>query len=245
MWGSLLGVAIHRLGCDNAVSSSGRSAFFDVDETLIRTKSMFAFLRFWMARNGDSGSSYEEVMDRIRSMAADGVDRSEINRTYYRLFTGVPQRELLAAGQDWYDGYRKEPTAFVGATLRALERHRAAGDLVCLVSGSFRACLQPLADEVSADHILCTEPIVDASGRLTGEVAKPMIGGAKSAAVAETMANSGSTPGDCYGYGDHISDLGMLELVGNPHVVSVDPALVAHATKHGWPVLPDDPAALP
>ncbi|MGP4110477.1 HAD family hydrolase [Streptomyces sp. 4N509B] len=226
------------------MSTLGRSAFFDVDETLIRTKSMFAFLRFWMARNGESDAAYEAVMTRIRSMAADGVPRDRINRAYYRHFAGVPSRELTEAGREWFAAYRAEPDAFVAATVAAMARHRAAGDLVCLVSGSFRACLDPVAEEVSADVVLCTEPLVDEAGRLTGEVAVPMIGDAKTAAVAATMTALRVPPKECAGYGDHLSDLGMLRLVGRPHVVGVDPALVEHAREHGWPVLPAEPAAL-
>ena len=224
------------------MTSVRRSAFFDADETVITTKSMFAFLRHWMAQNGDSGSGYDRIMADIRAMAANNVDRSEINRTYYRLFKGVPQRELTAAGREWYAGYRAGPTAFVGATLDALDEHRAAGDLICLVSGSFRGVLLPLAEEIAADVILCTEPVVTEDGLLTGEVHQPMIGAAKSAAVAGTIAAHGLSPADCYGYGDHLSDLGLLEQVGNPHVVDVDPALVALAKERGWPVLSSAPA---
>ncbi|MEU9009325.1 HAD-IB family hydrolase [Streptomyces sp. NPDC048479] len=226
------------------MTSARRSAFFDADETVITAKSMFAFLRHWMAQNGDSGSGYDRVMADIRSLAADNVDRSEINRTYYRLFKGVSQQELVAAGRDWYDGYRNGPTAFVGATLDALDGHRAAGDLICLVSGSFRAVLEPLAEEIAAEIILCTEPVVGEDGLLTGEVRQPMIGVAKTAAVADAIAAHRLSPADCYGYGDHLSDLGLLEQVGNPHVVDVDPALVALAKERGWPVLPSAPTAL-
>ncbi|MFF3455492.1 HAD family hydrolase [Streptomyces sp. NPDC002730] len=226
------------------MTSARRSAFFDADETVITAKSMFAFLRHWMAQNGDSGSGYDRVMADIRSLAADNVDRSEINRAYYRLFKGVSQQELVAAGRDWYDGYRNGPSAFVGATLDALDRHRAAGDLICLVSGSFRAVLEPLAEEIAAEIILCTEPVVGEDGLLTGEVHQPMIGAAKTAAVAGTIAAHRLSPADCYGYGDHLSDLGLLEQVGNPHVVDVDPALVALAKERGWPVLPSAPTAL-
>ncbi|WP_327324877.1 HAD-IB family hydrolase [Streptomyces sp. NBC_01210] len=226
------------------MTSARRSAFFDADETVITAKSMFAFLRHWMAQNGDSGSGYDRAMADIRSLAADNVDRSEINRTYYRLFKGVSQQELVAAGRDWYDGYRNGPTAFVGATLDALDGHRAAGDLICLVSGSFRAVLEPLAEEIAAEIILCTEPVVGEDGLLTGEVHQPMIGAAKTAAVAGAIAAHRLSPADCYGYGDHLSDLGLLEQVGNPHVVDVDPALVALAKERGWPVLPSAPTAL-
>jgi HAD superfamily hydrolase (TIGR01490 family) len=126
----------------------------------------------------------------------------------------------------------------VAATVTALARHRAAGHIVVLVSGSFRACLDPLARELGARLVLCTEPIVDADGRLTGEVRQPMIGSVKVASVAAAMTTLGVRPADCHAYGDHASDLGMLAQVGHPAVVGTDTVLVAHATLHGWPVLP-------
>lgn len=215
-----------------------RAAFFDVDETVIRVKSMFEFLRYWMARNGDDGGEYRRVRAEFHEMAATGVERIEINRKYYRLFTGADHRSLREAGADWYVQYRTEPTAFVTATLVALDGHRAAGDTIVLVSGSFRPCLDPIAADVGAGHVLCTEPLVGPDGRLTGEVRRPMIGENKAAAVAETMTRLRLETDNCFCYGDHASDLGMLSAVGNPRVVGADPVLTEHARRNGWPVLP-------
>lgn len=217
--------------------SSGRAAFFDVDETVIKTKSMFDFLRFWMEKQGDDGTAYEQTMSDVKAMAADGVPRTEINRTYYRLYTGASYEEVLKAGQDWYAAYRGGSNAFVTATLKAIKVHQAAGDSVGLVSGSFAACLQPLADDLGTELILCTEPVVDDHGLLTGEVVRPMIGAAKASAVAAAISVWGFTASECFGYGDHSTDLDMLSVVGNPRAIDWDPALVRHARANGWPIL--------
>lgn len=220
------------------MKSHARAAFFDVDETVIRVKSMFEFLRYWLARNGDDGSEYRKTQERFHELAAAGVERIEINRKYYRLFTGVDHAALRDAGYDWYIQYRAEPTAFVTATLAAIEEHRAAGDLIVLVSGSCRPCLDPLAKDVGAGLVLCSEPVVGEDGTLTGEVVRSMIGDNKAAAVAETMTRLGFDPRECSCYGDHASDLGMLSTVGHPTVVGADPVLIEHARRNGWPVLP-------
>lgn len=57
-------------------------AFFDVDETLITVKSMFAFLRHWLAERGDDGGEYARITDEIKQLAAAGTPREEINRHY-------------------------------------------------------------------------------------------------------------------------------------------------------------------
>ena len=59
------------------MDASARAAFFDVDETVIRVKSMFDFLRFWLACRGDDGSVYAATMSEIHALAAQGVDRQK------------------------------------------------------------------------------------------------------------------------------------------------------------------------
>ena len=70
------------------------AAFFDVDETVIRVKSMFDFLRYWMACAGDDGSGYHAVVAEVQALAARDVSRAEINRRYYRQLAGPPMADL-------------------------------------------------------------------------------------------------------------------------------------------------------
>ena len=221
-----------------------RAAFFDVDETLLNTKSMFHFLRYWMALQGDDGSGYNAVMAETQAQAAGGVHRSDINRRYYRRFAGVPQDELMRAGHAWYEEYSRDRTAIVVSAWAAATRHKRAGDLVALVSGSFRGLLEPLARDLRADLILCSEPLVGPDGRLTGEIRRPMIGSVKADAVQETIADLELRAEDCSCYGDHSSDLDMLSLVGDPVVVGGDPVLLARAQRHDWSVLPATPGPM-
>jgi len=121
--------------------------------------------------------------------------------------------------------------------LDAFRRHTAAGDRTVLVSGSFPACLDPLARYLEAGAVLCSRPEVR-HGRYTGEILQPMIGAAKAAAVQADAAAHGIDLLDCYAYGDHISDLPVLGVVGAPVVVGDDPVLTDHAIRHGWTQLP-------
>jgi HAD superfamily hydrolase (TIGR01490 family) len=227
------------------MTATRRAAFFDVDETVITVKSMFDFLRHWLDRTGAGEGAYEQAAGALHAIAAAGGHRSEVNRAYYRGFAGASHADLLAAGREWYAAYRTRDDAFVTATLDAIEGHRSDGDLTVFVSGSFSACLDPLAADLGADLVLGTEPIVGPDGRLTGDVVRPMIGEVKAAAVRETIAARGLSPEDCFCYGDHASDLDMLQQVGRPRVVGGDPVLAEHAARHGWPRLDPAPGPLP
>ena len=220
-------------------------AFFDVDETLIDTKSMFDFLRFVLAEAGDDGTAYREQAGALQQAAADGTPRSEINRAYYRLFTGRSWTDLQDAGHRWYAELCRRDRPFLAEGLAAFHRHRAAGDVTVLVSGSFRPCLDPIAEHLGATAILCTEPLLDGDGRLTGEVRVPMIGDHKRAAAQALIDQSHADPAACHGYGDHASDLPFLTLVGHPAVIGSNPDLLEAASRGGWPVHPATPCPAP
>ncbi|MEV1010236.1 HAD-IB family hydrolase [Streptomyces sp. NPDC049881] len=218
-------------------------AFSDVDETLIRLKSMFGFLEFYLARRGEPAGTYERLTAEIRRGADSGVPRHEINRRYYRFYKGESAERLAAAGRDWHTREAARGL-YVPEVRRALDAHRAAGEAVVLVSGSFFACLDPIAERTGAARAFGTRPVIR-RGQLTGEVLVPMIGAAKGRAARVTLALRGSDPAVCTAYGDHISDLDLLRAVGRPVVVGEDARLGAHADEAGWRRLPVAPASRP
>ncbi|MFI9270683.1 HAD family hydrolase [Kitasatospora sp. NPDC052896] len=208
------------------------AAFFDVDETLIRVKSMFRFLEFYLRRRGEPAGTYRRLTDELRAAAAGGLPRHEVNRRYYRLYAGEEAGRLTAAGADWFAAELAEGL-FVPETVEALDRHRAAGETVLLLSGSFFACLEPIAAHLSVHGAIGTRPVVR-HGRLTGEVVTPMIGPAKAAAARAAAGVLGLDLAASTGYGDHSSDLDLLRTVGRAVVVGDDPRLTAHAARFGW-----------
>ncbi|MGW7606833.1 HAD family hydrolase [Streptomyces sp. NPDC054766] len=210
-----------------------RIAFFDVDETLIDTKSMFSFLEFHLA----DPDRYRAAAGELTRAARAGVPREVTNRAYYRNYAGMEQAAVAESGRRWFARERQRDGFLHEEAVRELRRLRAEGCEVALVSGSFRACLDPIAEHLGADHILCGEPEV-AAGRYTGEVRGAMIGEAKATAARALMNRSGARPEDCVAYGDHASDLPLLTCVGGAGVVGDDPVLAEHADRFGWIRLP-------
>jgi HAD superfamily hydrolase (TIGR01490 family) len=217
-------------------------AFFDVDETVVNAKTIFEFLRYRLASDGDGGERYDAICAQLNAMRSS-VDRTEVNRSYYRHYAGVAWERLIAEGRQWAREFLGRPDALVPAGVDALQRHRGTGHLVVLVSGSFLPCLAPIAEVLGADRVLCTEPVIDDHGVLTGEIIAPMVGTAKAAAAETLMIERGVDPCACYAYGDHASDLPLLRSVGNPTVIGSDPVLRAAAHEAGWPVVAPDPVA--
>jgi HAD superfamily hydrolase (TIGR01490 family) len=212
--------------------------FSDVDETLIKVKSMFRFLAFYLGTRGEPPETYDRLTGELRRAADAGTPRHEINRRYYRLFAGEDAARLAAAGREWfaYETYGAHLTTgglFHAPVRRALAEHTAAGHPVLLVSGSFFACLDPIAEETGAARAYGTRPVIR-RGALTGDVLVPLIGAAKGRVAYAAAALGGVDLATCTAYGDHISDLDLLAAVGHPVVVGDDPALTAHADRAGW-----------
>ncbi|NBM15810.1 HAD-IB family hydrolase [Streptomyces sp. GC420] len=210
-----------------------RIAFFDVDETLTDSKSMFSFLEFHLA----DPDRYRAAASELTLAAQAGVPREETNRAYYRSYTGMEQAAVAENGRRWFARERQRDGFLHQEVVSELRRLQAEGYHVALVSGSFRACLDPIAEHLGADHMLCSEPEVVA-GRYTGEVRTAMIGEAKATAARALMDRSGARPEECVAYGDHASDLPLLTCVGGAGVVGDDPVLAEHADQLGWIRLP-------
>ncbi|MEW1639155.1 HAD-IB family hydrolase [Streptomyces sp. NPDC093801] len=220
-----------------AAGAVAAAAFSDVDETLIRMKSMFRFLAFHLRRRGEPPATYERLAEGLREAARRGEPRERTNRRYYELLAGESVADLERSGRSWFAHERERPGGpYLPAVARELRGHRAAGHSVVLLSGSFFACLQPIAEDIGADHALGSRPVVR-RGLLTGEVLVPMIGAAKGRAVHVSAALRGFDLAACWGYGDHSSDLALLSAVGRPVAVGDDPELAAHARRHGWRTL--------
>jgi HAD superfamily hydrolase (TIGR01490 family) len=217
------------------------AAFFDVDETLVAFKSMFRFLSYYLRYRGEPASSYERIAGEFRRAAADGAPRAEINRRYYTVYAGENAARLSRAGADWFaDESRGDP--FVPAAITELSRLRERASVITLISGSFFACLDPIAESVGATWAIGTRPVVR-RGVLTGEVVTPIIGEAKGRAVRAAAAIRGIDRAACTAYADDSSDLPMLYAVGQPVVVGDDTVLLEHARHEKWRTLPTSPGS--
>lgn len=217
-----------------------RFAFFDVDETLIGLKSMFSFRDYYLRRTlgeqrGDSARRHAD--QRMRAQITQGLPRAEINRLFWQEFKGYEQADVQAAISAWHSEVSERPDYYIPATLDALLAHQRSGVEPVFVSGSSRDILQPLAQELGVRYVLANQLEIE-DGKYTGEILAPQtIGDGKRDAIRLFLDAEHACASTCYGYGDHISDLPLLEAVGFPSVVAGNQELVAIALQRGWPVL--------
>lgn len=217
-------------------------AFFDVDDTLIRIKSMFDFYRFWSLEWHANAAMFDQFEASFEQLRRKGTTREDLNRSYYRHFAGIEALELERAGIMWAKDRLAAPEKlFVTSSLSRLKHLKEAGVEPVFVSGSFSAVLKPLASYVDVAYSLNTRMSVAPDGLLTGEIEAPQtIGEGKATAIRQFLSEHSTDPRLCYAFGDDISDLPMLMTVGNPAVVGQGLALAAHAREQDWEILAAD-----
>ncbi|WP_440983471.1 phosphoserine phosphatase SerB [Shinella sumterensis] len=106
---------------------------------------------------------------------------------------------------------------------------KAKGYYTALVSGGFTVFTSRIAATLGF-HENRANILLDADGRLTGEVAKPILGKqAKVDALNEIAARLGISPEEAMAVGDGANDLGMLHLSGAGVALHAKPAVAAEA----------------
>ena len=106
---------------------------------------------------------------------------------------------------------------------------KAKGFYTALVSGGFTVFTSRIAAMLGFDENRANL-LLDANGKLTGEVAEPILGKqAKVDALIEIAERLGISPEEAMAVGDGANDLGMLHLSGAGVALHAKPAVAAEA----------------
>jgi phosphoserine phosphatase len=98
--------------------------------------------------------------------------------------------------------------------------------------------LEPVAEDLGFHHLLCTDLEIGADGFLTGKAKGPLCLDSTKRVLAKKLAKQANIDLTAsFAYGNHQSDLPLLEAVGNPYVVEPTEPLKKVAQKRRWPVL--------
>ena len=191
-------------------------AYFDVDETLTLGITIFDFMLFDAAVDGRIKLASDFLRD-LRQMKESGKSRETVNRHYFTWWAGRDAGELHSRVRQWFD--RREATAYRQVVCKRLRALKTEGYRVVLVSAGLDEIVRHVAMELGADDVICTQLECE-EGVYTGRVKRPMVGAAKQVAVKLHLRAYALNGTESYAFGDHLSDLEMLEAVGNPVAVA-------------------------
>jgi HAD superfamily hydrolase (TIGR01490 family) len=210
-----------------------RAALFDMDRTLVRHETASLYVRFQRDRGEASWVDAARVLIWVTEYTLGIVDAQAVAARALARFAGTSDAEMTARCEDWFTRYVEEHVAAEGRA--AVERHRARGDTLAIVTGSPSYAARPLARRLRIDHLVSTELEVDARGCLTGWTKLPMCVGMGKVVRAEDLSRAqGFRLEEATFYSDSFTDLPLLSRVGEPVAVNPDPRLARHARRLGW-----------
>jgi HAD superfamily hydrolase (TIGR01490 family) len=115
-----------------------------------------------------------------------------------------------------------------------VREHLKAGHVVAIATSAVRQVAEPLARELAIPHLICSELEVR-DGELTGSFNPPLCYREGKLERAKAFLRSvGATLEQAAFYTDSITDLPLLEAVGQPVVVNPDARLRRAARRRGW-----------
>ena len=214
------------------------AAFFDLDKTVIATSSVMAL----------GGPFYREGLISKRTIARGvyaqlvymvvGADEEKMERM---------REAMLALTRGWDHTRVKEivretleqvitPVIYAEA-LDLIEEHKRAGHKTVIISSSPSETVEAIGEYLGVDDVIATTARLDDDGKYTGELEFYAYGPHKAEAIREMAVREGIDLAGSFAYSDSITDLPMLELVGNPVAVNPDRELARVARDREWETL--------
>ena len=215
-------------------------ALFALDGTLLRGDSDHAFGEFLITQGLADGEAHRRRNDEFYEHYVAGT----LDIHDYVAFCTAPWRVLPAEEQQrLHQRFMDEVVERMleAPAIALVERHRAAGDLMALVTATNDFVTAPIARRLGIDTLIATDLSRDAEGRYTGAIAgTPSFRDGKITRVQAWLATLGRTLASFESstfYSDSTNDLPLLERVTNPVATNPGPALHEIAQARGWPIL--------
>ncbi|MFD2841781.1 HAD family hydrolase [Populibacterium corticicola] len=219
---------------DKAIPPAKVAAFFDLDKTIIATSSASAFSRPFYAGGLLSGraivsSAYAHFLFMVGGANADQTERMRVQLS--NLITGWPVEQVSAVVSETLHQYI-DPYVYAEA-LELIERHRDQGHDIVIVSASGAEVVFPIANMLEATHAVATRMEI-VEGKYTGTIEFYAYGENKAKAIRDLAQEHGYDLDRSFAYSDSITDIPMLEAVGNAYTVNADRIFRQEAQERGW-----------
>jgi HAD superfamily hydrolase (TIGR01490 family) len=211
------------------------AAFFDLDRTLIPFNSALAYARHEYRARRLSLLQFVQSGVWMGLYHLSLVDLTKAFDKAVGFYRGVESAVLAERTRSWF--LAEIVHELLPAARVAMERHRAAGHRVVLLSSTSSYMAELAMEHWGFDGWLANRFRVDEAGRLTGEAEQPLcFADGKVLHAKRYAAEYGVDLQRSYFYTDSFSDRAMLEAVDGPRVVNPDPRLRRYAKRRGWPV---------
>ena len=212
---------------------------FDLDHTLLPLDSDHAWGQYTTRMGWTDAEKFAQRNDAFYRQYQQG----ELDiHAYVQFATQAVREHGLEASHQAHQSFMREvivPAILPQATA-LVERHRALGDRLLIVTATNEFVTAPIAQAFGIDTLIAVQLERDRNGELTGRIAgAPSFGPGKVVRLQQWLDEQGLTWEGIRStfYSDSINDLPLLEKVNHPVATNPDARLRAVAQQRGWPIL--------
>ncbi|RZI66484.1 MAG: HAD family hydrolase [Variovorax sp.] len=221
------------------MSARPRVALFDLDHTLLPIDSDYSWGEFTQQIGWTDRVEFKRRNDEFYAHYVAGtLDVHDYVRFAVEAIRVRGEAECSTAHEQFMRDWILPNVRPVALDL--VRGHRAAGDLVAIVTATNEFVTRPIATHFGVDELIAVQLERDAGGWITGGVAGvPSMREGKVARVHDWLAERGlafDTVETTF-YSDSPNDLPLLERVDHPVATNPDPRLRAIAQERGWRIL--------
>jgi HAD superfamily hydrolase (TIGR01490 family) len=220
------------------MAASRAAAFFDLDKTVVAKSSTLAFGRELYREGLITPAVVLKGAYAQMAYSLLGADEKRMEKSRVALLELTKgweaervQRLVRETMQEVID-----PLIYEEA-LELFDDHRRAGRDLYLVSSSGIEVVRPLAEYLGVPQVIATEANIGEDGCYDGTLAFYCYADSKAVAIRAEAERRGIDLAASYAYSDSVTDLPMLEAMGNPVAVNPDKELRAIAVERDWPIL--------
>lgn len=218
-----------------------RVAIFDFDGTLYE-KETFQIMMEHLKNHPLYHTRYQSFFMRILpryigfkiKVYPEGRMKEKSMQLYLNALKQLSQIEVETYFREIAADMRED---FNPLVLSKLEQHIDDGDYVMLVSGSYTPFIQIVTEQLGFDKVIGTDIFYENN---TIDYSTPVYhinGLRKNEKIEEALHGKVVDWENSYAYADSLSDLSVLELVGNPVAVQPDEPLQIIAEERKWKII--------
>ena len=212
-------------------------AIFDLDNTLLRGDSDHAWGEFLVEQGAVDRERFAAENNRYYAAYLAGtLDIYEFLEKHQLRPLAEHDRARLERWRAEFM-HRKIRPLITPAARALIEKHRARGDTLLIITATNQFITAPIAAEFGIPHLIATDP-EEVNGQFTGRVrGVPSYREGKVTRLSDWLRDRHETLDDSWFYSDSHNDLPLLNLVTHPVVVNPDDTLAEYARTRGWPVI--------
>lgn len=156
-------------------------------------------------------------------------------KTFLGIFKNMKKSEIE---KFFEDAALEAEKLFNPLVLSEIERLKAEGYYLVLLSGGFYPYVKLVGEKLKFDYIFATDlDFLDKGFDLSKELKFITGKNKKETLLKEFPKDSNVNWEESYAYADNYFDSDVLEMTGHPHAVNPDTRLRKHAEEKGWTIL--------